>query len=137
MPSDPETEALRQRLDALVKDADTAEAKATAAHRRVQAARLLLEEEQAADLERKATATKGVLPSPSSSSTTSDMVDGAAYDLALVTNLHVQVTVVPSVHQLMNIVLDTTSPTTPSGVTYGLDMVLPRQPRPLRRRLHR
>jgi hypothetical protein len=103
----------------------------------VQAARLLLEEEQAADLERKATATKGVLPSPSSSSTTSDMVDGAAYDLALVTNLHFQVTVVPSVHQLMNIVLDTTSPTTPSGVTYGLDMVLPRQPRPLRRRLHR
>jgi hypothetical protein len=28
MPSDPETEALRQRLDALVKDADAAEAKA-------------------------------------------------------------------------------------------------------------
>jgi hypothetical protein len=35
MPSDPETEALRQRLDALVKDADTAEAKVAAAHHRV------------------------------------------------------------------------------------------------------
>jgi hypothetical protein len=31
MPSDPETEAVRQRLDALVKDADATEAKATAA----------------------------------------------------------------------------------------------------------
>jgi hypothetical protein len=41
MPSDPETEALRQRLDALVKDVNAAEAKAAAARRRVQAARLL------------------------------------------------------------------------------------------------
>jgi hypothetical protein len=45
MPSDPETEALRQLLDALVKDAD---AKAAVARRCVQAARLLLEEEQVA-----------------------------------------------------------------------------------------
>jgi hypothetical protein len=35
MPSVPETKALQQRLDALVKDADAAEAKAVAAHRRV------------------------------------------------------------------------------------------------------
>jgi hypothetical protein len=42
MPSDPETETLGQRLDALVKDA---EAKVAGAHRRVQAARLLLEDE--------------------------------------------------------------------------------------------
>jgi hypothetical protein len=87
MPSDPESDALQQRLNALVKDTDAAETKATAARRRVQVARLLLEEEQAAaaDLERKAAAAKGLLPSSSSSSTTSDMVNGA-------TNLHVQAT---------------------------------------------
>jgi outer membrane murein-binding lipoprotein Lpp len=44
MPSDSKIEALRQRLDALVKDANAAEAKAAAARRRVQATRLLLEE---------------------------------------------------------------------------------------------
>jgi hypothetical protein len=48
MPSDLETEALRQRLDALVKDVDAAEAKAAAARCHVQVACLLLEEEQAA-----------------------------------------------------------------------------------------
>jgi hypothetical protein len=37
------------------------------------------------------------------------MVDGAAYDSALITNLHVQATLVPNVCQLVNIVLDTTS----------------------------
>jgi hypothetical protein len=37
------------------------------------------------------------------------MVDGAAYDSALITNLHVQATAVPKARQLMNIVLDTTS----------------------------
>jgi hypothetical protein len=37
------------------------------------------------------------------------MVDGAAYDSSLVTNLHVQATTVPNVHQLVNIMLDTTS----------------------------
>jgi hypothetical protein len=35
MASDPDTEALRQWLDALVKDADTTEAKAAAARHRV------------------------------------------------------------------------------------------------------
>jgi hypothetical protein len=41
--------------------------------------------------------------------TTSDMVDGGAYDSELVTKLHIQVMVVPNVCQLVNIVLDTTS----------------------------
>jgi hypothetical protein len=67
----------------------------------VQAAHLLLEKEQAV--------AKGLLPSSSSSSTTSDMVDGAAYDSTLVTNLHIQATAIPNVHQLVNIVLDITS----------------------------
>jgi hypothetical protein len=91
MPSDPETEALRQRLDTLVKDTDAAEAKAATARHRVQAARLLLEEEQTAsvDPERKAAVTKGLLLSSSLSSTTSDMVNGAAYNSALVTNIQI------------------------------------------------
>jgi hypothetical protein len=69
MPSDLKTEALWQRLDALVKDADVAEAKAIAARRHVQVARRLLEEEQAtaADLERTTVIAKGLLPSSSSS----------------------------------------------------------------------
>jgi hypothetical protein len=37
------------------------------------------------------------------------MVDDAAYDSALVTNLHVQATTISNVRQLVNIVLDTTS----------------------------
>jgi hypothetical protein len=63
MPLDPETETLRQWLGALVKDADAAEAKVATARRHVQAARLLLEEEQttAANLERKAAAADTVL----------------------------------------------------------------------------
>jgi ABC-type lipoprotein export system ATPase subunit len=91
MPSDPETEALRQRLDTLVKDADAVEAKAATARHRVQAPRLLLEEEQTAsvDPERKAAVTKGLLLSSSLSSTTSDMVNGAAYNSALVTNIQI------------------------------------------------
>jgi hypothetical protein len=111
MPSDPEIETLWQWLDALVKDVDAAEAKAAAARCRVRATRLLLEEEHAttADLERKAATTKGLLPSSSSSSTTSDMVDGAAYDSALVSNLHVQAMTIRNVRQWVNIMLDTTS----------------------------
>jgi hypothetical protein len=58
----------------------------------------------ATDLERKAVAAKRLLPSSSSSLTKSDMVDGAAYDSALVANLHV-----PNIRQLVNIMLDTTS----------------------------
>jgi NifU-like protein involved in Fe-S cluster formation len=97
--SDLKIEALRQRLDALAKDADTANATAVAARRCVQATHLLLEEEHAiaANLERKAVTAKGLLSSSSSSSTTTDMVNGATYDLALVTNLHVQATAVPNV----------------------------------------
>jgi hypothetical protein len=108
MPSDPEIEALRQRLDALVNDASKVEA--AAAHRHVQAARLLLEEQATDDdLERKAATANGLLPSSFSSATTSDMVDGATNDSTLVTNLHTQATAIPNVRQLVNIVLDTTS----------------------------
>jgi hypothetical protein len=43
MPDDPETAALRARLETIIKEAEDAEAQAAIAHRRVQAARLLLE----------------------------------------------------------------------------------------------
>jgi hypothetical protein len=111
MASDLDTEVLQQQLDALVKDTNAAEAKAAATRRRVQAVLLLLEEEQAtaANLEWKAAAAKGLLLAPSLSLATFDMVDGAACDSALVSNLHVQATTVPNVHQLVNIMLDTMS----------------------------
>jgi hypothetical protein len=48
------------------------------------------------------------------------MVDGAAYDSALVTNLHVQATAVPNVRQLVSIMLDTT----PSSYTIWRDLIL-------------
>jgi hypothetical protein len=73
----------------------------TIAHRRVQAT--------IADLKRKATTSIGPVSSSSSSSTTSNIFDGATYDSTLITNLHVHATLVPSVHQLVNIVLDTMS----------------------------
>jgi hypothetical protein len=44
----PEIATLRARLEAIVKEAEDVEAQAAAAHRRVQAARLLLEEESKA-----------------------------------------------------------------------------------------
>jgi hypothetical protein len=50
----------------------------------------------------------------------SDMVDDAAYDLAHITNLHVQVMAVSNVSQLVNIMLDTTS----SNYTIWCDLML-------------
>jgi hypothetical protein len=46
MSDDTETATLRARLEAIIKKAEDVEAQAAAAHRRVQAARLLLEEEE-------------------------------------------------------------------------------------------
>jgi hypothetical protein len=48
MPDNTEAAALRARLKAIIKNAEDAEAQAAAARRRVQAARLLLEEESKA-----------------------------------------------------------------------------------------
>jgi hypothetical protein len=42
MPDDTEAAALRAQLEAIIKEAEDAEAQAAAAHRRVQAAHLLL-----------------------------------------------------------------------------------------------
>jgi hypothetical protein len=67
MPDDIEAAALRARLEAIVKEAEDAEAQAAAARRRIQAACLLLEEEsKAAALEQTATATRQRVPKISS-----------------------------------------------------------------------
>jgi hypothetical protein len=59
MPDDIEAAALRARLEAIVKEAEDAEAQAAVARRRVQAAHLLLEEEsKAAALEQTAIAAR-------------------------------------------------------------------------------
>jgi hypothetical protein len=59
MPDDTEAAALRARLETIIKEVEDAEAQATAARRRVQAARLLLaEESKATSLEQTATAAR-------------------------------------------------------------------------------
>jgi hypothetical protein len=71
MPNDTEAVALRARLEAIIKEAEDTEAQAAAAHRRVQAARLLLAEEEskATALEQMATVVRQRVPSsPSSAS---------------------------------------------------------------------
>jgi hypothetical protein len=69
IPDDIEAAALHARLEAIIKEAEDAEAQAAAARRRVQAARLLEEEEsKAAALEQTATAARQCVPSSSSSS---------------------------------------------------------------------
>jgi hypothetical protein len=57
MPDDTEATALRARLETIIKEVEDAEAQATAARRHVQAARLLLAEEEskATSLEQTAT----------------------------------------------------------------------------------
>jgi hypothetical protein len=91
MLTDQDAEALRLRLETLIKEADNTEAKAVVARCRVQAARQLLEEEQAvaADLDRKSAAAKRLLPPSLSSLTTADTPNGTSYDSTVVSNLHI------------------------------------------------
>jgi hypothetical protein len=68
MSDDTKATALRARLEAIVKEAENAEAQAAAARHRVQATRLLLKESKATALEQTATAACQRVPSSSSSS---------------------------------------------------------------------
>jgi hypothetical protein len=69
MPDDIEAAALHARLEAIIKEAEDAEAQAVAARHCVQDARLLLEEEsKAAALEQTDTTARQHVPSSSSSS---------------------------------------------------------------------
>jgi hypothetical protein len=95
MPDDTEVVALRARLETIVKEAEDAEAQAAAARRRVQAARLLLEESKATALEQM---TSQLIPTTSST-----------YEDTVVAGLHLQAAAVLNVRQLVNIVLDSTN----------------------------
>jgi hypothetical protein len=70
MPDDTEAVALCAQHEAIIKEAEDTEVHATATHRCIQAARLLLEEEEskATALEQTATAARQCVPSSSSSS---------------------------------------------------------------------
>jgi hypothetical protein len=97
IPDDTKAAALRARLDAIIKEAEDAEAQAAAARRRVQAARLLEEEEsKTTALEQTTTATRQRVPSSSSSTSSpaaaSPLVPTAylTYEDTFVAGLHLQ-----------------------------------------------
>jgi hypothetical protein len=114
MPEDTETATLRARLKAIVKEAEDAVAQATAAHRRVQASRLL-EESKATALEQTATAACRCVPSSSSSSSSSAAASqlvptaSSTYEGTFVAGLHLQAAAVLNVRQLVNIILDSST----------------------------
>jgi hypothetical protein len=116
MPDDTEAAALRAQVEAIIKEAEDAEAQAAATQRYVQAARLLAEEEsKATALEQMATAARQRMPSlPSSASSlaaASLLVSTASltYEDTFVARLHLQAATMLNVHQLVNIILDTSS----------------------------
>jgi hypothetical protein len=114
MSDDTEIAALRARLEAIVKEVEDAEAQAAAAHRRVQTARLLLDEEsKAIALAQTATAARQRVPSSSSSSSSSASqlipTTSSTYKDTVVVELHLQAAAVLNVRQLVNIVLDSTN----------------------------
>jgi hypothetical protein len=102
--------ALKAKLDALVKDAEEAEEKAVAAHRRARAARTLLEEQTAAALEKAVVAARQLVPGSSSSAPQPSPVT-SSYEETVVDGLHLQAAAVLNVRSLVNIVLDSSSTT--------------------------
>jgi hypothetical protein len=115
MPDGTEAAALRARLEAIIKEAEDAEAQAAAARRRVQVARLLAEESKATVLEQTATAACQRVPSSPSSASSSTTVPplvptaSSTYEDTVVVGLHLQAAAVLNVRQLVNIVLDSST----------------------------
>jgi hypothetical protein len=116
MPDDTEATALYARLETIIKESEDAEAQATVARRRIQVARLVLEEEsKATALEQTATTASQHVPSSSSSSSSlaaaSQLIPIASltYEDTVITRLHLQAAAVLNVHQLVNIILDSSS----------------------------
>jgi hypothetical protein len=112
MPDDTEAATLRARLEAIIKEAEDAEAQAAAACRRVQAARLLLvKESNATALEQTATAARQHVPSSPSSASSPTAAPpliptvSSTYEDMVVVGLHLQAVAVLNVRQLVNIVL--------------------------------
>jgi hypothetical protein len=117
MPDDTEAAALRAQLEAIVKGAEDAEAQAVAAHRCVQAACLLLEEEsKTTALEQTTTTALQRVPSSSSSSSSPAAAlklvptASSSYEETVVVGFHLQTAATLNVRQLVNIVLDPSSP---------------------------
>jgi hypothetical protein len=106
-----DAEVLKQGLDAMVATAEATEEKAVVVRHLVLAVRQLLDEEQVAtaDLEWQAVATKKPVLGSMSSSTTETATTSSSYEDTVIANLHIQVTTVPNVRSLVNIVLDATS----------------------------
>jgi hypothetical protein len=100
MPDDTEAAALRARLETIIKDAEHVEAHAIATHRRVQAARLVLAEEEskATALEQTATVAPSLIPTAS-----------LTYEDKVIARLHLQAVVVLNARQLVNIIIDSSS----------------------------
>jgi hypothetical protein len=114
MPDDTEAAALHARLEAILKEAEDTEAQAAVARHCVQAACLLLEEEEskATTLEQTATTSRQRVPSSplsaSSPAVASPLVPIASstYEDMVVVGLHLQAATVLNVRQLVNIILD-------------------------------
>jgi hypothetical protein len=116
MTDDTDAAALRGRLEAIIKEAEDAEAQAAAAHRRVQAARLLLAEvSKATALEQTAIAAHQRVPSsPSSASSLAAApplvpTTSSTYEDTVIVGLQLQAAAVLNVRQLVNIVIDSSS----------------------------
>jgi hypothetical protein len=115
MPDDTEAAVHRAWLEANVKEAEDDEAQAIAVHRRVQAARRLLEESKATALEQTATGAHQHMPSSSSSSSSpvaaSQLVPttSSTYEDTVVVGLHLPTVAVLNIRQLVNIVLDSST----------------------------
>jgi hypothetical protein len=112
MPNNTEVAALRARLEAIVKEAEDAKAQAVIARHRVQAARLLLEEEsKAIALEQMATSARQHVPSSSSPVAASQLIPttSSTYEDMVIAGLHLQAAAVLNVCQLVNIVLNSSS----------------------------
>jgi phosphatidylglycerophosphatase A len=92
MSDDTEVAALRTQLEAILKEAEDAEAQATAACRRILAARLLLKEEsKATALEQMATTARQRMSSSSSSSSSPAMATASlTYEDMVIAGLHLQ-----------------------------------------------
>jgi hypothetical protein len=116
MPDDTEAAALRAQLEAIIKEAEDAEAQAAATRCRIQATRFLLEEESMATaLEQMTTTAHQCVPSSFSSSSSSAVASqlvptaSSTYEDTVVTGLHLQAAAVLNVCQLVNIVLDSST----------------------------
>jgi hypothetical protein len=117
MPDDTEAAALCARLGAIIKETENAEAQAAAARHRIQAACLHLveEESKATALEQTVTAVRQCMPSsPSSTSSPAAAPPlvptvSLTYEDTVIARLHLQVAAILNVHQLVNIILDSSS----------------------------